>query len=79
MAFGALKAGEVDIYMEYTGTLYSDMLKHNPLESKVTSREVFEISRKEIKEKFGVNVGEEWAFNNTYRLAVRKDTAKNII
>lgn len=76
VAFGALKAGEVDIYMEYTGTLYSDMLKHNPLESKVTSREVFEISRKEIKEKFGVNVGEEWAFNNTYRLAVRKDTAK---
>ena len=76
VAFGALKAGEVDIYMEYTGTLYSDMLKHNPLESQVTSREVFEISQKEIKEKFGVNVGEEWAFNNTYRLAVRKDTAE---
>ena len=76
VAFGALKTGEVDIYMEYTGTLYSDMLKHNPLETKATSREIFEISKKEIKEKFGVNVGEEWAFNNTYRLAVRQDTAK---
>ncbi|MDO4589515.1 MAG: glycine betaine ABC transporter substrate-binding protein [Fusobacterium sp.] len=76
VAFGALKAGEVDIYMEYTGTLYSDMLKYNPLESKATSREIFEICKKEIKDKFDVNVGEEWAFNNTYRLAVRKETAQ---
>ena len=41
VAFGALKAGEVDIYMEYTGTLYSDMLKHNPLESKVNIKRSF--------------------------------------
>lgn len=76
VAFGALKANEVDIYMEYTGTLYSDMLKYNPLESKANSREIFEICQKEIKEKFNINVGEEWKFNNTYRLAVRKDTAE---
>lgn len=76
VAFGALKTGEVDIYMEYTGTIYSDMLKHNPLETQATSREIYEICKKEIKEKFNINIGEEWAFNNTYRLAVRQDTAK---
>ncbi len=76
VAFGALRAGEVDIYMEYTGTLYADMLKHNPLEANVTSKDVYEISKKEIKEKYDVVVGKEIAFNNTYRLAVRKDTAE---
>lgn len=76
VAFGALKSGEVDIYMEYTGTLYADMLGYNPVESKASSKEIYEISKKEIGEKYNLNVGNEIAFNNTYRLAVRKDTAE---
>lgn len=76
VAFGALVSGEADIYMEYTGTLYADMLGYNPVETKNTPEEIYEISKNEIEEKYNLKVGKELPFNNTYRLAVRKDTAK---
>ena len=73
--FGALNKGEVDMYMEYTGTMFADMLKHNPIAENVKSSDVYSISKKEIEEKYDVLVGKEISANNTYRLAVRKETA----
>ena len=76
VAFGALKSGEVDMYMEYTGTLYADMLGYNPVSSNHSSKEIYDISKNEIEKKYKLKVGNELPFNNTYRLAVRKDTAE---
>lgn len=44
--FGALNKGEVDMYMEYTGTMFADMLKHNPIAENVKSSDVYSISKK---------------------------------
>ncbi|MBR8749365.1 hypothetical protein IX317_001037 [Fusobacterium sp. DD29] len=73
--FGALQSGEVDMYMEYTGTIFADMLKHDPIKENVNSKDVYEISKREIEQDYNMYVGKELAFNNTYRLAVRKDLA----
>lgn len=75
--FGALNSGEVDMYMEYTGTIFADMLKHNPVAEKVKSADVYSISKKEIEENYDITMGKELSANNTYRLAVRKETAEN--
>lgn len=74
--FGALNKGEVDLYMEYTGTMFADMLKHNPVAEKVNSSDVYSIAKKEMESKYDVSIGKELAFNNTYRLAVRPETAQ---
>ncbi|WP_300341410.1 ABC transporter permease/substrate-binding protein [Fusobacterium sp.] len=74
--FGALNSGEVDVYMEYTGTMFADMLKHNPVSRDIKSSEVYSTSKREIEEKYDVIVGKEMRANNTYRLAVRRETAE---
>lgn len=74
--FGALNKGEVDMYMEYTGTIFADMLKHDPVAEKVNTSEVYNISKSELESKYPLKVGKELAFNNTYRLAVREETAQ---
>lgn len=74
--FGALNSGEVDIYMEYTGTMFADMLKHNPISENINSSDVYSISKNEIESKYDLVVGKEISANNTYRLAVRKEMAE---
>lgn len=74
--FGAINSGEVDMYMEYTGTMYADTLKHNPIVEKVKSGDVYAICKEEIEEKYDLVLGKEMKANNTYRLAVRKDMAE---
>lgn len=74
--FGALQSGEVDMYMEYTGTIFADMLKHDPITENVNSKDVYEISKQELEKNYDMYVGNELPFNNTYRLAVKKDFAQ---
>lgn len=73
LVFNALKADEIDMYSEYTGTLYSSILKHKNVVSK---DETYEISNKEIKENFGMELLKPYGFNNTYALSVTKETAE---
>ncbi|MCP1101401.1 osmoprotectant transport system permease protein [Aequitasia blattaphilus] len=73
VCMGALKTGEVDMYIEYTGTAYGDTLKH-PMSSDM--KKVYNTVKKEFKEEFDIEVLEQMNFNNTYTLAVRPDTAK---
>ncbi len=74
--FGAINTGEVDMYMEYTGTMFADMLKHNPIAENVKAGEVYSIVKEEIENNYDLLVGKEMAANNTYRLAVRRETAE---
>jgi osmoprotectant transport system permease protein len=62
----ALKAGEIDVYPEYTGTIALEILKHRqvpPLD---------QLRRELAAQGLGVDV--PLGFNNTYALAVRGDT-----
>lgn len=73
VCFSALKAGEIDLYIEYSGTAYSDMLKHTPISD---MEKVYETVKQEFKEKYDIEVLKQMNFNNTYAMAVTQETAK---
>lgn len=73
VVFSALKSGEVDFCIDYTGTAYGDVLNY-PASSDMDH--VFETVKKDYKEKFNLDVLDSLNFNNTYALAVKQETAK---
>jgi osmoprotectant transport system permease protein len=73
VAFSAIKNGDVDMYVEYTGTGLVNILNQSPQSN---PDQVYDYVKKEFKEKFGIDMLKPLGFNNTYALAVRQDTAK---
>ena len=71
--FEAVKSGDVDVYIDYTGTIYGNYLNYSEMKS---AAEVYDITVREMADKFNLRVLEPLGFNNTYCLAVRPDTAK---
>ncbi|MGL5550408.1 MAG: glycine betaine ABC transporter substrate-binding protein, partial [Culicoidibacterales bacterium] len=67
VVFDALKRGDIDLYIEYTGTIYGDMLKHPPI-SDVEA--VYATSKQELEAAYPVTVLAQMQFNNTFTLAV---------
>ena len=63
IVFEALKAGSIDIYPEYLGTIEAEILKHkNPASLEQINRELAGM---------GLGAAVKLGFNNTYALAVR--------
>jgi osmoprotectant transport system permease protein len=73
VCFSALKSGDIDLYVEYSGTAYADLLKHKPI-SDVSK--VYRTAKDELKSKFDIDTLSQMNFNNTYTMAVEKDTAQ---
>ena len=73
VCFGALQGGDIDMYVEYSGTAYSDTLKHNPIND---VDKVYNTVKKEFKELYDIEVLKQMSFNNTWVLAVTEETAK---
>ncbi|MBO0962859.1 ABC transporter permease subunit [Neobacillus sp. MM2021_6] len=73
VAFGALKNGDVDMYVEYTGTGLVNILNQPP---ESNPDKVYDYVQKEFKQKYGIELLKPLGFNNTYALAVRQDTAE---
>lgn len=73
VAFGAIKTGDIDLYLEYTGTIYGDTLGYAPNSD---MQEVYDTAKKDLKEKFDVDILKQFQFNNTYVLSVTKETAE---
>lgn len=73
IVFGALERGDIDLYVDYTGTMYSSVLKYAPTND---VQFVYDTVKKELKEKNKIEVLDPFYFNNTYVLAVREDTRK---
>lgn len=72
VVFGALNSGDVDLYVEYTGTGLVNILKKETI---TNPQEVYDIVKREFKEKYDLKWLKPLGFNNTYAIAVRKDTA----
>ena len=70
--FAAIQSGDVDVYVDYTGTVYGNYLGYSEMRS---ADDVYDISVKELKEKYNLRMLDPLGFNNTYCLAVRTDTA----
>ncbi|GAA0752966.1 glycine betaine ABC transporter substrate-binding protein [Clostridium sartagoforme] len=73
VAFNALKSGGIDMYVEYTGTGYVNIL--NITEPNSNTDEVYNVMKDRFKADFGIDVLNPMGFNNTYAMAVSKETA----
>lgn len=71
----ALLAGRIDIYVEYTGTALTAVLR-DPLET--DSSAVFARVKSEYKNRFDLDVLPSLGFNNTFAIVVRGEDARRL-
>ncbi len=71
----AMLAGQLDLYVEYTGTALTAVLKEAPGGD---SKQVFEKVKKEYSDRFGLEVTEPLGFENTFAMVIRGDDANNL-
>lgn len=75
LAHEALIAGEIDIYVEYTGTALLAILNHPPLDD---PQEVYRVVRDEYARRFNALWSEPLGFENTFAILVRADDARRL-
>ena len=73
MIFSAIRTGVIDLYVDYTGTIYG---YYFALSDSTDPEEVFNVASSSIAEKHGLHMFSPLGFNNTYQLAVRRNTAE---
>lgn len=73
VAFNALQNGDIDLYVEYTGTGLVNILNEAP---ESNPDKVYDKVQGAFKSKYGIELLKPIGFNNTYALAVRQDTAE---
>lgn len=73
VVFNALTNDDIDLYIDYAGTDYTDILKHMPISD---VDKVYNTIKKEMKNKYQVETLKQMSFNNTYALAVTKELAQ---
>jgi osmoprotectant transport system substrate-binding protein len=71
VAWGALKNNEIQLYPDYTGTIVANYYQQDTGTSEETLAKT-----KELVEKDGLEFLAPFGFNNTYTLAVTKETAE---
>jgi glycine betaine/choline ABC-type transport system substrate-binding protein len=67
----AVRSGQLDVYVEYTGTALTEILK---LPAMTDPARVLQVVRERYRE-IGLDVGAPLGFDNTYALAMRRDRA----
>lgn len=72
----ALEKGDIDVYVEYSGTGLQSVLGED-LEQGESSESILERTRKGYEKKYGVTWLEPLGFENTYTLAYSKDKPYN--
>lgn len=71
----AMLAGEMDVYVEYTGTAFSAILKRPPISD---ASEVYRQVKEEYASRFGINWMDQLGFNNTFAILVRGVQAREL-
>ncbi len=69
----ALTAGQIDAYVEYTGTGLTAILKEAPVKG---SNLAYQAVKAAYKSRFGIEWTEPLGFNNTFAIIVRKSDAE---
>lgn len=73
LAHRTMRAGQLDVYPEYSGTSYAVILKKDPI---TDARRVYREVRREYAEKFGFAVSPPLGFANDYAILVTRKTAR---
>jgi osmoprotectant transport system permease protein len=69
----SLLSKQIDVYPEYTGTAYTAILKHPPM---TDPQAVYDRTRSEYDERFGLAVSPPLGFANDFAILVRGDVAR---
>ncbi len=70
-----LLAGNIDAYVEYTGTAFTSILKHEPL---TDPRAVYDQVSRDYREKFNLEWLAPFGFENTFAILVRGEAARRL-
>ena len=73
----AMEQGEIDIYFEYTGTAYNEILDHEFQEG-TTSEEILETCQTEMDRDYNITMFDPLGLNNTYAVAIKSDRTGDI-
>lgn len=73
VCYEAQQKGDIDMYMEYTGTAYMNIMKE---QANNDMNVVYKAVQKYFREKNNFEVLDQTKFNNTYTLAVTQELAK---
>jgi osmoprotectant transport system permease protein len=73
IVFEAIKAGDVDIYAEYSGTALVSIMEQSPI---VDKEEAYNVIQDYFNKEYNLKFLKPLGFNNTYVLAVRNETAE---
>lgn len=73
ICFTAMTSGEVDGYVEYSGTMFTNLLGHDPISDK---QQVYDTIYEELLEQYDVTALPMMNYNNTFTLAVTPETAE---
>lgn len=71
----ALRAGQLDLYVEYTGTALTTVLSEKP---EGDSTAVYQRVKQAYADHFGMEVTEPLGFENTFAMVIRGDDAKRL-
>ena len=71
----AILAGRIDVYVEYTGTALTAILKEKP---EGTAADVFDQVKQTYQRRFHLDVFPSLGFNNTFAMVVRGDEARRL-
>lgn len=75
LCFNALDSGEVDMYVEYTGTLYGAVFEQEEI---LPAQETYDYIKAQSEEQYGITALEELGFNNTYVLSLTTDKSEEL-
>lgn len=74
----AIVSGEVHIYVEYTGTALTAILKQPPMAGQKDAAGVYRNVRDAYAERFGLSWGKPLGFNNTFAILIRGADARRL-
>jgi len=75
VCFNALKAGDLDLYAEYTGTGLVNILNREAI---ADPQESYEVVKRAFAEKYALAWLQPFGFNNTYTLTMRRKQAEEL-
>ena len=75
VCFQALQTGDLDLYVEYTGTGLTAILKQPPMTDPDT---VYRLVSEQFKERWHLLWQEALGFNNTYAITMRREHARRL-
>jgi osmoprotectant transport system permease protein len=75
LCHSSLVAGKIDLYPEYSGTSFTEILHHSPISD---PRAVYDQVKREYAEAFKVEASAPLGFENTFAILVRGDDARRL-